>query len=801
MVKSFIQNARSQAEIILKDKRTWILFVIVALGTYLRSVNIEHTFNAVHDYDEGAYSLAARFITEGYWPYQDFNFAHPPLYELLLAGVYKIFGYSFFYGRYLSVALAIISIVLIYLVGKKIYSPKVGLVASALFAVSPDMVYFGRRVVQESLGIFLLLAAVYFAVNYIQTKKGKQALLCGLFLGLTVATKFIFIPAVVAVILATAIISARKEIWQKVKEFSRPSFWITYLSLAALAYSIILLLRWSFELDIAVPFIDPLYLSLGNLAIIFFVLLLPLIVTMIIMTNARSIKQWLIGIWSVHRNRGLWLLFGGTFLGFLAVTAVFLIKAPQEFIYQSVIMQQNRSMVEFPSMVGFVRGALLIPTFLRLSFIPVLLTIPVILIILNKAKFSKYDCFLVMALITSLVMCQAFPSLPRYYASTYIFLFLGIAQLISPLSLESLKTRFRSLTAAIKVRAVSLLAVIALFLTVSLLLITNYTGYDIAWAVFQSNEEYVYNKTVDYLESAEAKKVYSTNPSVLAMSSELESTLAFDTYYLLWLEEKPPDEIVDNLLDEGVDYIVVESWARVWNFPYLDEVESLVKEIRQRSRLMTVIAPGTSNRAEIYLLGAGQGGIFNGSFQQWVIGEETNLPLGWDLRTVTGEGDQVDVNQVSIEGSDCLEVSLTEDGIRDGDLDYSFASVYQRDVPFPDSSITITVLPQSSTMKSGSDVLGPGIHLVDRDNHALIIGFSDEVEEDTSYIYEDGDTMLLIKKVSLGEWYELDIDLASYWQQAGWLLPQEINVYLAVAASYNSPGNHAFYISDVKWGQ
>ena len=89
MVNSFIQNARSQAEIILKDKRTWILFVIVALGTYLRSVNIDHTFNAVHDYDEGAYSLAARFITEGYWPYQDFNFAHPPLYELLLAGVYK----------------------------------------------------------------------------------------------------------------------------------------------------------------------------------------------------------------------------------------------------------------------------------------------------------------------------------------------------------------------------------------------------------------------------------------------------------------------------------------------------------------------------------------------------------------------------------------------------------------------------------------------------------------------------------------------------------------------------------------
>ena len=108
----------------IRDRQVLTLLGILALGAYLRLWNIQHLFQIVHDYDEGAYALSSHFISQGYLPYQDFMLVHPPLYNLVLAAVYKVFGYSFFYGRYLSVALSLACIVLIYFVGKKMYHPR-----------------------------------------------------------------------------------------------------------------------------------------------------------------------------------------------------------------------------------------------------------------------------------------------------------------------------------------------------------------------------------------------------------------------------------------------------------------------------------------------------------------------------------------------------------------------------------------------------------------------------------------------------------------------------------------------------
>jgi 4-amino-4-deoxy-L-arabinose transferase-like glycosyltransferase len=213
----------------LKDKKLWALLVILGIGAYLRLWNLEHLFNAIHDYDEGVYTLGARFITEGQLPYRDFILAHPPLYSLILAAIYKIFGYNFFFAKYLSVALSLACIPLLYLVGKKMYRPGVGLAAAAIFAVSPEIVYFGRRCVQESLGLFLIILALYFVFDYLDSKKNSRLLFCGILLGLTVATKYIFIPAVIAIIAATLFSSMGERFRQSIKTLGRPAFWVMYL--------------------------------------------------------------------------------------------------------------------------------------------------------------------------------------------------------------------------------------------------------------------------------------------------------------------------------------------------------------------------------------------------------------------------------------------------------------------------------------------------------------------------------------------------------------------------------------------
>lgn len=574
---------------------------IIAFGAYLRLWNIEHLFNVVNDYDEGAWSLAARFISQGYFPYQDFMLDHPPFYYLVLAGVYKVFGYSFFYGRYLAVALSLACIILIFLVGKKLYHPTAGIIAAALFAVSPEMVFFGRRTTPDILGIFLLLLAVYFAVDFINSKREYKLLLCGLALGLAVAIKYVFVPAAVAIILAIIWLSVGESWWRSIKSLGRPTLWAICFCCAAIFYSLLLLLKWSLKLDISVPFIDPMYWSVEDVAVAVLVFLLPLVIAIVMLEKNLPIGRWSRELWKLRYNRGIWLLLGGTALGFLCIIGFFLIKAPQEFISQTILIQQNRPLAEFPSLVGIIRIASFNPTFVRMASVPVLLVIPLVFILLNKVKFYKRDCFVAVALITSFAFCQMFFHVPRYYVSVFPFLFLGISWLLPPLDTKMLTTSLAALTARFKVRLLIVLAVFVFSLSMSVVLLTNYTGYLDLCPIFSSNEERVYQKTVSYLETIEAEKVYGAGPISVALSAKYDSSLAVDTFGILFLEEKPPKELIQDLIDEGVDYVVLDSWIKVWSEK---QAREFIREVRRNATLVKVIEPDGPCSAEIYRLGA-----------------------------------------------------------------------------------------------------------------------------------------------------------------------------------------------------
>ena len=192
----------------IKHPHLIFLSAILIFNVYLRLWGINHLFYWLNDYDEGAYSLGGRLISQGYLPYRDFTLVHPPFYDLVLATIYKIFGYNFFYGRYFSVLLSFACIILVYLIVRKLYHPTAGLVASLLFTVFPGFYLLWYRVVQEPLGIFLVLLSLYFATSYIKSREnGNHLLFSGFCLGLAVATKYIFIPAVLAFIIGIWAIS------------------------------------------------------------------------------------------------------------------------------------------------------------------------------------------------------------------------------------------------------------------------------------------------------------------------------------------------------------------------------------------------------------------------------------------------------------------------------------------------------------------------------------------------------------------------------------------------------------------
>ena len=779
-----------------RDPKILVLLGIIALAVYLRLWNIDHLFNVLHDYDEGAYTLGARFITEGYLPYQDFILVHPPLYDLVLAAFYKIFGYSFLSGRYLAVALSLACIVIIYLAGKKLSHPTTGIVAAALFAVSPDMVYFGRRPVQETLGILLILLAIYFALDFIQNRKHNRAFLCGLLMGLAVATKYTFVPAVLAIIVAIVLLTMGERFWRALKNLGRPALWVIYICFAAIFYSLVMILNWSFKLEVPLPFIDPMYWEVDDVAVTTLVFILPFILALALLERSLPFKRWWSGLWELRRSRGLWLLLGGTALGFIAVTGFFLVKTPQAFISQTILFQENKPLAEFPSLVSLIRIAPSAPSFLEVAFLSILLAIPVIFALLNKQNFSKSIFFLSATLIVSLAFCQLFPALPRYYTAIFPFLFLGIAQFAPPPRTVTLTTSLKGLATRLKAGLLVILAIFIFFTGVTAVLLTNYTGYDVLGVGLPSQEEEVYRETISYLEGAGAAKVYSDNPIVPALSPNLKSTLQFETFAMLWLEKKPPEELVSDIMADGVDYVALTRWAKQWGNPYKEKID-LYQAVRRNGRLMRVIGPDSPCSIEIYLLGAEAQGIFNGDLTQWVTTDDKELPLGWSPVLVTGMGDQAIIENTDVNGVKCLGLSIYEDGAQEGSRDATYAGVFQV-APFPESKLKVQVFPTVNTGTTGRVVLGSGIHFVDSNGHALIIGFSDEVDGEKVLQYGDDDRYLVVRNAPLNQWSEHTIDLSAYWAETGWWQPEEVSVYLVVSTYYTEPGYYAFYVAEIE---
>lgn len=110
------------------------------------------------DYNRLAVSLAEGrgFVTDRGEP----TATRPPLFPLLLAGLYRVFGPSVAAARMLQIALGALIVLLLYALARRIFSPSVGLIAAALAAANPSLVFISSYLLVENLYIALLLAAL-----------------------------------------------------------------------------------------------------------------------------------------------------------------------------------------------------------------------------------------------------------------------------------------------------------------------------------------------------------------------------------------------------------------------------------------------------------------------------------------------------------------------------------------------------------------------------------------------------------------------------------------------------------------
>jgi len=183
------------------NKLSFLLIGIILLALVLRLYQLENIPSGIHR-DEAAlgYSAYSMMLTGqdeyGKVPFfslQSFGDQKLPLYSWLLVPIVKLFSLSIFSTRLLSVLAGTISVYLVFFIGKKLFSPKIGFVSAFLFCVMPWSVYFSRAAYEANVALTLFL----LGLSLLLVKSKKSHLFSALMFSLTLLTyhsSYFFIP-------------------------------------------------------------------------------------------------------------------------------------------------------------------------------------------------------------------------------------------------------------------------------------------------------------------------------------------------------------------------------------------------------------------------------------------------------------------------------------------------------------------------------------------------------------------------------------------------------------------------------
>lgn len=145
-------------------------------------------------YDEALYCLNALSIRWGYFPIFFMLDDHPvePLYVYTLAIAFGLFGKEVIVARAVSALWGTLAVALCYPLARRFFSPRWAIAACWVYSVFRWPLHFSRTIFRAvTPPVFIMLVVIFF-LRWRDQRKLRDALLCGLFLGLGLYTYISF---------------------------------------------------------------------------------------------------------------------------------------------------------------------------------------------------------------------------------------------------------------------------------------------------------------------------------------------------------------------------------------------------------------------------------------------------------------------------------------------------------------------------------------------------------------------------------------------------------------------------------
>ena len=142
----------------------WVVLAFVMIVFAIASTAFSMESRMI-DYDNACHFYYSVYINDGKIPYRDFSLFKTPLYMYVVSLFFSVFGVGFDQILALNIFINAVTIVGIYLFGREVKNPTVGLVASALYALSYFSVLTHVAGKTEPLFNLLLVYAILFLVK------------------------------------------------------------------------------------------------------------------------------------------------------------------------------------------------------------------------------------------------------------------------------------------------------------------------------------------------------------------------------------------------------------------------------------------------------------------------------------------------------------------------------------------------------------------------------------------------------------------------------------------------------------
>jgi len=153
----------------------FLLILFILVGGFLRSWNLGVASFWVDEVNtvfaaESLVETGRHTLPSGY------GYVRAPLHTYIVAGFYYLFGVSEATSRLPSALFGLFSILLVYLLGRKVYNRRVGLLSAFFMTFSHFEVGWSRTTRMYTLLQFLTLLIIYcFIEGFEQTKQGKHS--------------------------------------------------------------------------------------------------------------------------------------------------------------------------------------------------------------------------------------------------------------------------------------------------------------------------------------------------------------------------------------------------------------------------------------------------------------------------------------------------------------------------------------------------------------------------------------------------------------------------------------------------